>query len=56
MDEVDIGIEDFELIFAFPWPGEETLFFDLFETYAARGAHLMTYHGEDEGILVHVAS
>ena len=38
---------DFDVIFAFPWPGEEGTINDLFEHYAAVGALLVTYHGKD---------
>ena len=48
-DEVDVAIDDFDLIYAFPWPGEEDLYFDIFDRYAACGAHLLTYHGPAEG-------
>ena len=42
-DEVDDDIDDFDVIFAFPWPTEEELYFDLFARYAADGALLITY-------------
>ncbi len=42
-DEVDVDIDDFDLIFAFPWPGDEGMFCDLFKRFAANGALLMTY-------------
>ena len=32
---------------AYPWPGEEQVIFDLFTDYAAVGALLLTYHGQD---------
>ena len=51
-DEVDVDIDDFDVIFAFPWPGEEDLYFDLFGRYGATGAHLVTYHGPVEGVRV----
>jgi hypothetical protein len=43
----DLGLEpdDFDLIFAYPWPGEEQVIFDLFADCAATGALLLTYHG-----------
>ncbi len=40
--------QDFDLIFAYPWPGEEQVIYDLFEALASNGALLMTYHGLDE--------
>jgi hypothetical protein len=52
IDEVDVEIEDFDLIFAFPWPDEQEMYFDLFARYAAVGAILVTYSALD-GIRVH---
>jgi hypothetical protein len=43
IDEVDVEIEDFDIIFAFPWPDEEEMYSDLFARYAAVGAILVTY-------------
>ncbi|MEM7234976.1 MAG: hypothetical protein AAF517_22545, partial [Planctomycetota bacterium] len=51
-DEVDVDIDDFDVIFAFPWPCEEDIYAGLFDEYAAVGAHLVTYHGPAEGVLV----
>lgn len=47
VDEVDVEIEDFDLIFAFPWPDEQEMYFDLFTRYAAVGAILVTYSALD---------
>ena len=44
-EELDLEPDDFDLIFAYPWPGEEQIIFDLFATHAAVGALLLTYHG-----------
>jgi hypothetical protein len=44
-DELDLEPSDFDLIFAYPWPGEEQIIFDLFADHAATGALLLTYHG-----------
>jgi hypothetical protein len=46
-DELELDPEDFDLVFAYPWPGEEQVIFDLFRDYAATGALLLTYHGVD---------
>jgi hypothetical protein len=42
----DLGVapDDFDVIFAYPWPDEERLTGRLFERYAAPGAVLLTYH------------
>ena len=42
---VELGLDpdDFDVVFAYPWPGEEYLFMTLFEKYAAAGALLLLY-------------
>jgi hypothetical protein len=40
-----LAIDDFDVIFAYPWPDEERVIEDLFDRYAAVGAVLVTYHG-----------
>lgn len=47
-DELGLSAEDFDLIFAYPWPDEEDLTGKLFEHYAAPRALLLTHHGGDE--------
>ena len=47
-DELDMDVCDFDLIFAYPWPGEEELIEALFDAFAADGALLLTYHGMNE--------
>jgi hypothetical protein len=51
IDEVDVEIEDFDVIFAFPWPDEQEMYCDLFARYAMVGAILVTYSAL-EGICV----
>ncbi|MEM1224075.1 MAG: hypothetical protein AAGJ40_00160 [Planctomycetota bacterium] len=46
-DEMDQQIEDFDLIFAFPWPGEADFFEMIFRERASSGAMLLTYHGRE---------
>jgi hypothetical protein len=45
----ELGLEpdDFDLIFAYPWPGEEHVIDSLFERSAADGALLLTYNQYD---------
>jgi len=43
--------QDFDVIFAYPWPDEELLVEDLFERFAAEGAVLITYQ-EIQGVRV----
>lgn len=47
--EVDVEIDDFDVIFAFPWPAEEEMFHELFLQHACDGAVLVTY-GYHEGV------
>lgn len=39
--------DEFDLVFAYPWPGEEEVIFDVFAGCGAMGALLLTYHGQD---------
>lgn len=42
-EEMGLEIQDFDVIFAFPWPGEERVILRLFDRFASNGALLMTY-------------
>lgn len=42
-DELGLELNDFDLVFAYPWPGEEHLLTELFEKYAAEEALLLLY-------------
>lgn len=44
-DALGVDPADFDLVFAYPWPGEEQAIEDLFERYGAESALLLTYHG-----------
>jgi hypothetical protein len=46
-DQLDLEIDDFDLVYSYPWPGEEHVVDELFDTCAAVGALLLTYHGQD---------
>lgn len=46
--ELGLDPSDFDLVFAYPWPGEEQIVENLFERYAATGALLLTYHGYED--------
>jgi len=46
-DEIGFGMEDFDLFFAFPWPGEHIFFEAVFESAACDGAMLLTYRGRE---------
>ena len=43
-DELGLGPHDFDVVFAYPWPGEECLIEGLFEKYASEEALLLTYN------------
>ena len=45
--ELQLDPDDFDIVFAYPWPGEEQVIFDLFADHAAAGALLLTYHGQE---------
>ncbi|MCP4885868.1 MAG: hypothetical protein GY904_04560 [Planctomycetaceae bacterium] len=40
-------LNEFDLFFAFPWPGEHGFFEAVFEACAAKGALLLTYRGRE---------
>lgn len=42
-DELQADLDDFEIVFAYPWPTEEALYCDLFARGADHGAVLLTY-------------
>ncbi|MFO0902959.1 MAG: hypothetical protein U0939_08175 [Pirellulales bacterium] len=44
-DEIGLEIDDFDIVFVFPWPGEEGFWERLFHQCASDGALLLTYHG-----------
>ncbi len=43
-DELGLDPDDFDVVFAYPWPGEEYLIKSLFEKYAAAEALLLMYN------------
>jgi hypothetical protein len=47
-EQLGVGPDDFDVIFAYPWPDEEEVIGGLFERHAAQGAVLLTYHGGDD--------
>ncbi|HEX2474474.1 MAG TPA: hypothetical protein VHK01_07005 [Lacipirellulaceae bacterium] len=46
-EQLQLEPDDFDIVFAYPWPGEEQVIFDLFAHHAAVGALLLTYHGQE---------
>ena len=47
-DSLGFDTDDFDVIFAYPWPDEEGATEKLFDRYARTGALLVTYHGGDD--------
>jgi hypothetical protein len=46
-NELDLTADDFDVIYAYPWPDEEEVTGDLFQRFAAVGALLVTNHVGD---------
>ncbi|MDA8744890.1 hypothetical protein N9N28_09690 [Rubripirellula amarantea] len=46
-EEIGLAIEDFDLFFAFPWPGEHHFFEAVFDDHASEGSLLLTYRGRE---------
>ena len=46
-EETGLDIDEFDLFFAFPWPGDEHFFESVFEAKAANNALLLTYRGRN---------
>ncbi|MFT7639546.1 MAG: hypothetical protein ACI9G1_001282 [Pirellulaceae bacterium] len=47
-EELGIDVDEFDLIFAYPWPGEELYWETIFDDFACTGALLLTYHGIED--------
>jgi hypothetical protein len=43
--ELGIPLDDFDVVFGYPWPGEELVMIDLMQEYGARDGLLLLYHG-----------
>ena len=46
-DQLRLDPDDFDVVFAYPWPGEECFIESLFEEFAAEEALLLTYNQYD---------
>ena len=46
-EQLQLDPDDFDVVFSYPWPGEEQVIFDLFADHAAVGSLLLTYHGQE---------
>ena len=47
-EDLGLDVDDFGLIFAYPWPGDEQVLEDLFDQYAATDSVLLTFHGIED--------
>ena len=47
-DELGHELDDFDIVFAYPWPGEEGVLKALFDADAASGAVLCLYEGRED--------
>lgn len=50
-DELELSLAACDIVFSYPWPGEESLHDEVFSRHATPGALLLT-HGEHAGVLV----
>lgn len=50
-EELGLDPEDFGLIYAYPWPGEEEVVERIFDAVAATGALLLTYRSTEDLVL-----
>lgn len=48
-DELEMELRDFDLIYAYPWPNEHTLFHNIMRDFGRRDARLLSYDAR-EGI------
>ena len=46
-EEIGLGLDDFDLFFAFPWPGEHPFFEAVFQAGAAANSLLLSYRGRN---------
>lgn len=47
LSDIDRSLADFDLFFAFPWPGEHGFFETIVDTCGCTGAMLLTYRGRE---------
>lgn len=51
-EELDMELQDFDLVYAYPWPEEHTLYHNIMRQYARRDAMLLTYDAREGAELV----
>ena len=47
-DGMDIGLDEIDVFFVYPWPGEQEMMLKLFESVANEDAILIAYYGDGE--------
>jgi hypothetical protein len=45
---MDLGIDEIDLFFAYPWPGEQEMMLKLFDALAGEGAIFIAYFGDQD--------
>ncbi|MGJ8651086.1 MAG: class I SAM-dependent methyltransferase [Opitutaceae bacterium] len=45
-EDMDIDVEEIDLFFVYPWPGEQEMMLKLFDAVAGEGAILVAYYGD----------
>ncbi|MGB7343909.1 MAG: class I SAM-dependent methyltransferase [Pirellulaceae bacterium] len=45
---IDSELDDFAIVYSYPWPGEDEFHLDVFHHYAAKGALLMQFCGPND--------
>ena len=50
-DALGVAPEDCDIVFAYPWPGEEACVDAVFARHASSGALLLTFHDRDRILL-----
>ncbi|TWU10865.1 class I SAM-dependent methyltransferase [Allorhodopirellula heiligendammensis] len=46
--ELGLGVDDFAVVYSYPWPGEDQFHEQVFDRYAARGAILLQFCGPND--------
>ena len=47
-DGMDIGLDEIDVFFVYPWPGEQEMMLKLFQSVASEDAILIAYYGNQE--------
>lgn len=47
-EEMDIGLDEVDVFFVYPWPGEQEMMLKLFQSVASEDAILIAYYGDRE--------